>query len=60
MEIFVIIVLSAAVCVLAAKLSSLKSKIGSVSKQLDDRDHPLITTQLRGSCGKKDKSYDRE
>ena len=48
MEIFVIIVLSAAVCILAAKLSSLKSRIGSVSKQLDDKDHPLITTQLRG------------
>lgn len=48
MEIFVIIVLSAAVCVLAAKLFSLKSRIGSVSKQLDDRDNTLITTQFNG------------
>ena len=47
-EIFVIIVLSAAVCVLAAKLFSLKSRIGSVSKQLDDKDNTLITTQLGG------------
>lgn len=48
MEIFVIIVLSAAVCVLAAKLFSLKSRISSVSKQLDDKDNTLITTQLGG------------
>ena len=48
MEIFVIIMLSAAVCVLAAKLFSLKSRIGSVSKQLDDKDITLITTQLGG------------
>lgn len=46
MEIFVIIVLSAAVCVLAAKLFCLKSRIGSISKQLDDKDNTLITTQL--------------
>lgn len=48
MEIFVIIVLSAAVCVLAAKLFSLKRRIGSVSKQLDDTANTLITTQLSG------------
>ena len=48
MEIFVIIALSAAVCVLAAKLFSLKSRIGSISKQLDDKDNTLITTQLNG------------
>ena len=48
MEIFVIIVLSAAVCILAAKLFSLKSRIESVSKQLDDKDITLITTQLGG------------
>ncbi|MCH5297932.1 MAG: HAMP domain-containing histidine kinase [Ruminococcus sp.] len=48
MEIFVIIVLSAAVCVLAAKLFSLKSRIGSVSKQLDDKDNTLIITQFNG------------
>ena len=48
MEIFVIIALSAAVCVLAAKLFSLKSRIGSVSKQLDDKDNTLITTRLSG------------
>lgn len=48
MEIFIIIVLSAAVCVLAAKLFSLKSRIGSVSKQLDDKDNTLITTQFIG------------
>ncbi len=48
MEIFVIIVLSAAVCVLSAKLFSLKSRIGSISKQLDDKDNTLITTQLNG------------
>lgn len=46
MEIFVIIVLSAAVCVLAARLFSLKSRITSISKQLDDEDRTLITTQL--------------
>lgn len=49
MEIFVIIVLSAAVCVLAAKLFSLKRRIGSVSKQLDDTANTLITTQLSGN-----------
>ncbi|MDE6595336.1 MAG: HAMP domain-containing histidine kinase, partial [Oscillospiraceae bacterium] len=48
MEIFVIIVLSAAVCVLAVKLFCLKSRIGSISKQLDDKDNTLITTQLNG------------
>lgn len=48
MEIFIIIVLSAAVCVLAAKLFSLKSRIGSLSKQLDDKENTLITTQLGG------------
>lgn len=48
MEIFVIIVLSAAVCVLAAKLFSLKSRISSISRQLDDKDNTLITTQLGG------------
>lgn len=47
-EIWIIIVLSAAVCVLAAKLFSLKSRIASVSKQLDDKDRTLITTQLSG------------
>ena len=47
-EIFIIIALSAAVCVLAAKLFSLKSRIGSISKQLDDKDNTLITTQLGG------------
>ena len=47
-ELFVIMVLSAAVCVLAAKLFSLKSRIKSVSKQLDDKDNTLITTQLGG------------
>lgn len=40
--------LSAAVCVLAAKLFSLKSRTGSVSKQLDDKDNTLITTQFSG------------
>ena len=48
MEIFAIIVLSAAVCILAAKLFSLKSRIDSVSKQLDDKDNTLITTRLGG------------
>lgn len=48
MEIFVIIVLSAAVCVLAAKLFSLKSRIGLISKQLDNKDNNLITTPLGG------------
>ena len=48
MEIFVIIALSAAVCVLSAKLFCLKSRIGSISKQLDDKDNTLITTQLNG------------
>ncbi len=48
MEIVVIIVLSAAVCVLAAKLFSLKSRIRSVSEQLDVKDNTLITTQLGG------------
>ncbi len=47
-EILVIIVLSAAVCVFAAKLFSLKSRIRSVSKQFDDKDTTLITTQLGG------------
>ena len=47
-EIFIIIVLSAAVCVLAAKLFSLKSRIGAVSKQLDDKDNTLITTPPSG------------
>lgn len=44
----IIIVLSAAVCVLAVKLLSLKHRIGSVSKQLDDEKNALITTQLKG------------
>lgn len=48
MEIFIIIALSAAVCVLAAKLISLKIRIGSLSKQLDNKDNTLITTQLGG------------
>lgn len=48
MEIHVIIVLSAAVCVFAAKFFSLKNRIGSVSKQLDDKDTTLITTPLGG------------
>lgn len=48
MEILVIIVLSAAVCVLAAKLFSLKRRIDSVSKQLDDKKNALITTPLNG------------
>ncbi len=48
MEIFVIIVLSAAVCVLAVKLLSLKSRIESVSRQLDENEHTLITTPLGG------------
>ncbi len=48
MEILVIIVLSAAVCVFAAKLFSLKSRIRLVSKQFDDKDTTLITTQLGG------------
>lgn len=42
------IVLSAAVCVLAARLFFLKSRIGSVSKQLDDQDITLVITQLAG------------
>lgn len=42
------IVLSAAVCVLAARLFFLKSRISSVSKQLDDQDITLVTTQLAG------------
>lgn len=48
MEILIIIVLSAAVCILAAKLFSLKSRISGISKQLDDKDNTLITTQLGG------------
>lgn len=48
MEIFIIIVLSAAVCVLAVKLFSLKHRIFLVSKQLDDEKNALITTQLKG------------
>ena len=48
MEIFIIIVLSAAVCILAVKLFSLKRRIGSVSRQLDDKKNALITTQLNG------------
>lgn len=43
-----ITVLSAAVCVLAAKLFSLKSRINSISEQLNDKDRTLITTQLSG------------
>lgn len=46
MEIFIIIVLFAAVCVLAVKLFFLKSRISSILKQLDDKDNTLITTQL--------------
>lgn len=48
MEIFIIIVLSAAVCFLAVKLLSLKHRITVVSKQLDDEKNALITTQLKG------------
>lgn len=48
MEIFVIAALSAAVCVLAAKLFSLKNRIASISEQLDEKENPLITTQLGG------------
>lgn len=48
MEIFIIIVLSAAVCVLAVKLFSLKHRISLVSKQLDDEKNALIATQLKG------------
>lgn len=48
MEIFIIIALSVAVCFLTAKLFSLKRRIGSVSKQLDDKENALITTQLSG------------
>lgn len=48
MEIFIIIVLSAAVCFLAVKLLSLKHRITLVSKQLDDEKNALITTQLKG------------
>lgn len=48
MMIVVIIVLSAAVCVLAAKLFSIKRRIDSISKQLDDSENNLITTQLNG------------
>ncbi len=47
-EILVIIVLSAAVCIFAVKLFSLKSRIGLVLKQLDDKDITLIKTQLGG------------
>lgn len=48
MEIFVIAALSAAVCVLGAKLFSLKDRIASLSEQLDEKENPLITTQLDG------------
>lgn len=48
MEILVITALSAAVFVLAAKLFSLKNRIYSISKQLDEKENPLITTQLSG------------
>lgn len=47
-EIIVIFVLSAAVCALAAKLFTLKRRIQSVSKQLDDKNKTLIMTQLGG------------
>lgn len=48
MEIIMIIVLSAAVCFLAAKLFFLNRQIRSVSKQLDDSGSNLITTGLNG------------
>lgn len=48
MEIFIIIALSAAVCILAAKLMFLKKRIRNVSKQLDDSKNSLITTELNG------------
>lgn len=48
MGIVIIIALSAAVCILAAKLFSLESRIRSVSKQLDDPGRTLITTPLSG------------
>ena len=46
MEIIIIIILSAAVCVFAAKLFRLKQRIYSVSKQLDSDNNSLITIQL--------------
>ena len=46
MEIIIIIILSAAVCIFAAKLFRLKQRIYSVSKQLDDDNNSLITIQL--------------
>ena len=48
MEIFIIIVLSVVICVLAAKLLFLKKRIRSVSEQLDDSENRLITTELKG------------
>lgn len=49
MEIFIIIVLSAAVCILAVKLMFLRKRIRFVSKQLDDSENSLITTELNGN-----------
>lgn len=46
METIIIITLSAAVCVFAAKLFRLKQRIYSVSKQLDNDNNSLITIQL--------------
>ena len=48
MEILIITALSAAVCLLAGKLISLKRRIGALSEQLDDNENRLITTQLKG------------
>ena len=50
MEIWIIFALSAAVCVLAAKLFSLKSRIASLSRQLDEREPSLITTSFAGDA----------
>ena len=47
-ETIIITVLFVAVCLLAARLISLKSRISSLSEQLDDPENPLITTTLDG------------
>lgn len=48
MEIFIIILLSVAVYVLLSKLLYLKKRLRYVSRQLDDSENRLITTELNG------------
>lgn len=48
MRIFLTAVLLVSVCVLTVKLFSLRRRIGSISRQLDDKDNTLITIELNG------------